>query len=205
MKNQRRKNDMPYVISIVLFCVFAAQNVQAHRVNVFAWVEGNRVFTESTLSRGKAVSGGDITVYDSSNRILLKGKTDDQGEFTFILPQKPPLIIELNAGMGHRAQWTLLPDDADGNASSAEGDAAGMEPKPETVFPLTENGSHISVPQLEAALERALDKQLKPIIRMLVDNGNEPSLTDIIGGIGYIFGIFGIIAYLRARSLMKKD
>ena len=57
---------------------------------------------------------------------------------------------------------------------------------------------------IQAAVEKALDKKMKPILKMLAENQNQgPTLKDIIGGIGYILGLMGIAAYFHYRR--KKD
>ena len=60
---------------------------QAHKVTIFAWAEGNRVFTESKFSGGKRVKDGLVTVFDSAGNQLLEGRTDENGEFSFEAPR----------------------------------------------------------------------------------------------------------------------
>jgi hypothetical protein len=81
--------------------------VNAHRVNLFAWVEGDTVYVEGKFGGGKGVSAGKITVADPEGTILLTGTTDENGEFSFKIPQKSDLKIVLQAGTGHRAEWTV--------------------------------------------------------------------------------------------------
>ncbi len=53
---------------------------------------------------------------------------------------------------------------------------------------------------VERIVNAALDAKLSPIKRLLgeqVEAG--PSLRDIIGGIGWIFGLIGVAAYFRRR------
>ena len=46
-----------------------------HKVNIFAYVEGDTVYTESYFSDGKKVEGGVVEVYDSEgNKLGLYGK-----------------------------------------------------------------------------------------------------------------------------------
>jgi nickel transport protein len=86
-------------------------NALAHRVNVFAWVEGDTVFVECKYPDGTKVHEGVIRVFDSAGRELLKGKTDTRGEFSFKIPKQDDLKIVLEAGMGHRAEWPLSKQD----------------------------------------------------------------------------------------------
>jgi nickel transport protein len=86
-------------------------NAQAHRVNVFAWVEGDTVFVECKYPDGTKVHAGVIRVLDSSGKELLNGKTNAKGEFSFKVPKPDDLKIVLEAGMGHRAEWPLSKQD----------------------------------------------------------------------------------------------
>lgn len=95
-----------YLLALVLV-VGAANAALAHKVNIFAYVEGDTVFTESYFPDGKPVQNGMITVQDRKGSTLLEGKTDDKGLFSFPLPKKEDLTIIINAAMGHRNTFLL--------------------------------------------------------------------------------------------------
>jgi hypothetical protein len=53
---------------------------------------------------------------------------------------------------------------------------------------------------LEEVVNKALERQLTPVKEMLTElTIHQTSLTDILGGIGYILGIFGIWAYFLSK------
>ncbi|MBT8340765.1 MAG: carboxypeptidase regulatory-like domain-containing protein [Desulfatitalea sp.] len=79
----------------------------AHKVNLFAYVEGGRIFTESYFPDGRPVTGGRVLVYDSSKQLLLEGKTDPEGLFSFAIPKVDEITIVLEASMGHKTSFTL--------------------------------------------------------------------------------------------------
>ena len=58
----------------VIGILIAAVPASAHRVNVFAWVEGDTVFVECKYPDGTKVHEGVIRVLDSAGRELLNGK-----------------------------------------------------------------------------------------------------------------------------------
>ncbi len=76
------------VVGLTIFCLLWPGAAAAHRVNIFAWVEGDTVHTESKFSGGKRVNGGEIVVYDLEGKQLLSGKTNAEGEFSFKIPEK---------------------------------------------------------------------------------------------------------------------
>ena len=207
----------PYrIFTLTLLASFLVTgNAWAHRVNVFAWAEGDTVYVESKFSGGKKIMGGDIIVSDSSDVVLLTGRTNDQGEFSFKRPQSTELKIILQAGMGHRAEWTLPVDDghADHSADDARAEKTYAHNKP--ISPDDPNGHQHTKTQaavyagpsrseIEAIVEKALDKKMKPVLEMLAEsNAKGPDLGDILGGIGYIIGLVGIGAYFHSRKKNK--
>lgn len=63
----------------------------------------------------------------------------------------------------------------------------------------------MSAQQIEEIVSRQLEKKLQPLIRMVAASQNKgPTISDIIGGIGYILGLVGLGAYIRYRKDGKK-
>jgi hypothetical protein len=99
----------------VAFCVatilLLATAVQAHRVNVFAWVEDGVVRIEGTMGGEQKAKNSELKVLDAATEeVLLTGHTDQEGLFSFPLPAEmgeAGLRIVLEAGPGHRAEWLL--------------------------------------------------------------------------------------------------
>jgi hypothetical protein len=104
-------------ICSLFFILFYPVNLFAHKLYVFAWEEGGEIFTESKFSSNKWVQSGKIIVRDENNTIFLTGLTSEKGSFIFTIPEslksglKSDLVIELDAGMGHKAYWKLTYDE----------------------------------------------------------------------------------------------
>ena len=104
--------------AILLILVIGAFTTPAlaHRVLVFAYAEGDTIHTESKFIPNDPVRQGKILVMDKkTGKVLLTGKTDDQGKFSFKIPaeavaQKMDLLIVVEAAMGHRGEWLLKAD-----------------------------------------------------------------------------------------------
>jgi len=187
MKKSCFQKNTVFFFIIIIFCT--AQSVFAHKVTIFAWKEGDTVFTESQFSGGKRVNNGRIEVYDYQGGKILEGKTDDQGRFSFTAPEKTGLDIVLKAGAGHQNHWKI-PFDA--NKKTVR-EMSGETIKPEKI--------QVTPKELEGIVESIMDKKLKPVITMLVDQRNsDPSVTDILGGIGYIIGLVGVAALFKSRN-----
>jgi len=170
----------------------------AHKVTIFAWVDGDTVYTESKFSGGKKAINAQVLVLDRDGKQLLEGKTDSKGELSFKVPKITDLSIVLNAGMGHRAEW-LIPE-------SQIKEARG-------VFLTSKIGNESSQPtgsicvskeEIKGLIEESLERKLSPIIRMISESHTKgPSVTEIVGGIGYIFGLMGVALYFLSRR--KKE
>jgi nickel transport protein len=201
---------------IVLLCILyvGVDSASAHRVNVFAWVEGDTIYVEGKFSGGKKVKSGKIVVTDPRGNKLLSGLTNDQGEFSFKVPQRTDLKIVLIAGQGHQAKWTIRAaemEDLPSKTASDESAEKAVQSEPKKAVAITSVDARTAAPdtalkpeELEAIIETVLDRKLKPITRMLVDiRQDAPSVGDIFAGIGYILGLVGIAAYVQSRK--KKE
>ncbi|MGA8281074.1 MAG: hypothetical protein WB853_09280 [Desulfobacterales bacterium] len=185
----------------------------AHNVTVFAWVEGDTVHVESKFSGGRRPMDVPVEVYDTSGNLLLKGVTDNNGEFSFKVPKKTEMKVVVVAGMGHRGEWTIplsdLEDGIIGTPSQATGTGsqppASTNPDQAQSAAAAMNGNpvsagYVTAAEIRNAVEGALDTKLKPVLKLLVETRQSgPSVTEILGGIGYIFGLIGVAAYFSSK------
>ncbi|MBN1833550.1 MAG: hypothetical protein JW896_15720 [Deltaproteobacteria bacterium] len=204
-KNIRKLSEAlktPGIFTFVMTCALALLfiigiDAHAHGVYIFSWVEGDIIHTDSYFSSKEKVKDGDVKVFNSSGDMLLEGKTDANGEFSFKVPGKSPLRIVLETNMGHKSEFLL--------------ELNNQMVVKETTAPPEENKDHqrpSTSPSLEDAnqirkvVEETLDCRLKPIMKALaeIEKDKGPGLTEIIAGLGYIFGIMGIILYFRTKK-----
>jgi len=182
-------------VFLTLLVATAGSICFAHKVHIFAYVEGDTVYTESYFSDGTKVKGGVVEVYDSQGSKLLEGKTAENGEFNFKPPKTDDLKLVVATAMGHRNSYTLSADD--------EPDITGAKklqephPKESEAKELTE----VHLDEIKTIIDTSLDEKLKPIMRELTRmQQKQVSFTEVIGGIGYIFGIMGIILYFVSKK-----
>jgi nickel transport protein len=176
----------------------------AHRILVFAFVEGDFIRTESKFIPDTPVHQGKVEVLDKKNgKVLLTGQTDNQGKFSFKIPpeavaQKLDLEIVTEAAMGHRGSWLLKANSYLTGATPEK--AADPAPASATV-PAAPGILHLNQQELDAALDKALERQLAPIKETLGKmSAHRTSPADIIGGLGYLMGIFGLLAYFKSKK-----
>jgi nickel transport protein len=93
-------------IPIIVSLLFSGTAL-AHKVNLFAYVEAGKIYTESYFPDGLPVENGKVLVYDSQDNLLLKGVTDKKGLFSFAVPKVDDLTIVIEATMGHKNSFKL--------------------------------------------------------------------------------------------------
>jgi nickel transport protein len=200
------------IFLILLGSLLITGNAWAHRVNVFAWAEGDTIYVEGKFSGGKKIAGGKIIVTDAGGVEVLTGQTNDQGQFSFQRPQPAELKIILEAGMGHRAQWTLPVDDGhtdhpvDESRSEKTNAQTRLKYPDDQIYhrnPRTQTADYAgpSRAEIEDIVEKVLDKKMRPLLEMLAESRHAgPGIGDVLGGIGYIIGLVGIAAYFHSRK-----
>lgn len=212
----RRSNGLlGFAVCLAAAFLCLKATAQAHRVNVFCWVDGGEVTCESTFAGGSPVKDGRIEVQArGSGQLLLAGQTDSQGRFRFTPPSKAKeqaldLKVVCIASLGHKSFWVVRSEEyttarkdgsgpeaqARGHAPSASQDRAEAE-KP------TESGpqSELKERRLQQALSAALQEELAPIKKSLAEiRQNRISIQDVLGGLGYILGLTGIGLFFASR------
>ena len=102
---------------VLALCLMLAGPVQAHRVNIFAFVDGSFIQTECSFSSGTKAQGAPVDVLDArSGNLLLQGTTDTQGIVRFAITpamKAAPkgLVLRVRAGEGHQGEWTVEADE----------------------------------------------------------------------------------------------
>ena len=195
----------------------------AHKVNVFAYVDGDAIVLEASFSKRQKVVNGKVTFRDSeSGTVVHEAITDAQGHYSFrpdaaFLATGRGLDILLNAGEGHQDTWQVLPEELQGLARITSAQALPLS-RPEANFGTlppalqdtaaqaamaiapTANAATLDAAALEDLVGRVLDAKLAPIKQALIrQEDTDPKLQDIIGGLGWIAGLLGLVSYFRYR------
>ena len=216
----------PFLLFSVVFLLLSGV-CHAHRVNVFAYVDGEVLRVEASFSKSQKVVKGQLRVTDrETGDPVHEGTTDEQGRYSFrpsqaFLATGHGLLITLRAGEGHQNTWEVTPEEL--LALSAQGDtgrdaggdtgarghepAAGTLPSAEALSPAEATPhpppSTVTMPkdELETLIGKVLDAKLAPIKQSLArQETSGPGVQDIIGGIGWILGLVGIAAYMKSRK-----
>jgi nickel transport protein len=135
------------------------------------------------------------------------------------LPQKKPNLLESCFQQGGFMTYRrlsllcmlpafLLCTAAAAPAQTAQPPPSADQTAPKSDAKVTGVSSPADAPPLPAGIdkviEKALDKKLAPIMRTLAEMQEQKiRLTDVLGGLGYIFGLVGVAAYFKSRGKRK--
>ncbi len=211
---QWRSRSFPFILAAVIGILLVALPCWAHKVNVFAYVEGDKIVVEGYFSKSSKAMNCVVQFFDSQGKEIHKGKTDKNGQYSVPIADlgtvAGDLLITLNVGDGHKKDYRLgaeeIPKPTGGTSKTTRQEPAGKVPesadptKPETV--VQDPG------KLEAVIEAVVKRENQKIInmignqqRLLLEQQNAgPSVKDIVGGIGWILGIVGVIAFFMGRN-----
>lgn len=170
----------------------------AHKVNVYAYAEGDQVKGEGYFPGGDKAQDSLVELLDGQGKLLGSTHTDSKGEFSLAVPAgaMPPLKVVLKASMGHQGDYTLGWGDRQAMDTAPQQPVQPVPaPSPAAAAPAASQG------ELEQRLGHLLDAKLEPltaqIAKMNADRG--VSVHDVVAGLGYILGLMGLAAYLKAR------
>ena len=188
-------------VFVAAFVAFGSNAVFAHKVNVFVFVEGDQVFVEGYFTDGKKPKRSKVTVKDSSGRVVIEGETDGDGGYVFDIPKEDDFLVTLNAGQGHQAEYLLMKSDISGVAL-AENRDEGEDVDGDGVSTSVATAG-VDAKELEVIVQRAVSQAVRPLARSLHEAQEEASFSDLVGGVGFIVGLFGVFMYFQARKTTK--
>jgi len=203
----------------MLFALTAATPAFAHRVNVFAYADGEAVRVECSFSKSQKVRHGRLLITDTrTGEEIMRAETDERGAFSWkpdaaFLQSGHGVKIHLNAGEGHQASWIMEGSELaviGGGTPAVSGKPVQPEVRkePSDSSGVQKNaapaGAEGPWPEWEERMDALLETRLAPMRHMLgqalaalQDDG--PRLRDVVGGIGWIIGSLGMGAYMRYR------
>jgi nickel transport protein len=165
---------------IVALLMLSASPAWAHKLKLFVSAEGGEMVGSAYFAGGGKAVGLSGQVIDAAGTVIASVHTDENGRFRYTPPDGRAYLIRFESGDGHMAEARI------GAASVAETTAPVLTPASDN-----------------AALEVALARQLRPLREQIDALESRARLSDIIGGIGFIFGIFGCFTWVNARRQVR--
>lgn len=173
---------------IFFICAFVlCSTVFAHKMKVFASREGKVITGYVYFSGGGRPKHLKVEVLGSDGKTVAVIYTGPKGRFMYGLKKNDDFTFVANSGDGHKAAYTVK---ALAPVSSPSEKKSEESPEVESV-----NSS-----QLRKVVGEEVSRQLAPLREQLEGYEEKIRFRDVLGGIGFIFGIAGIYFYLLARK-----
>lgn len=167
----------------------------AHRMNMFATVEGDVISGYVYFTPGGRASEVTVTAADPDGSVLASTLSDQEGNFRISPRIAVDHHLSAESGDGHVARFKVSAAELPGGLRPAAGTppapAASASPAPAPAA---------TAAALPAEIEVALARQIRPLREQLDAYQEKIWMHDVLGGLGVIAGIGGIAFGLAARS-----
>lgn len=192
-------------LACLLSAPFSA-SAWAHKVIASVYAEGDVIAGEIGFSNGDMAPDAVVEVFDPAGNRLGEARTDADGAFTFRPSQKVPHVFRSNLGAGHVAEVTMEVEDLPAMGGAVAQGAAPASTAGVAVVASSQGApaSALSMDEQEKILSGVVQKQLLPLRRELAAYKEKNDIQSILGGIGYIFGLFGLGFYIAARRKLAQ-
>jgi len=190
-----------FMLFTLLSTLIVSTQALAHNVVGGVYAIGATIEGEAGFSNGAMASAGTVVhITDSSGNTLGEVQTDEQGFFTFTAEQHITHIFNINMGAGHQLTMQLPAEELpEGLGEKLNGQQTQLQS-----HSVVANEADLSASTSTLMLEKAIAKQMMPLRKEIKALKEKSGLRDIIGGIGYIFGLLGLLALLRERKMKAK-
>ncbi|HRW60937.1 MAG TPA: hypothetical protein P5340_09815 [Defluviicoccus sp.] len=179
----------------------AASPAHAHKLKVFATAVGERIEGSVYFVGGGPARGARILVEGPDGKPIEELTADDAGAFVITAKVRTDHVIMTDSADGHSARTTipasLLPASLPLPASEPGTTAAES---PGSTAPAPSQRDRTGDPTaMEATIAQAVARQVAPLRAQLSAYEDQVRLRDVLGGLGYILGLAGLFAWMRAR------
>ena len=198
---RRRPDRFRLLLLATAALLVAAGPASAHRLKVFASAIGSSIEGEAYFVGSGPAAGVDVTLRDTADKVLQSGKTGPDGKFALKATGTGDITVTVDAEDGHVARFTVAASELDSNSPAAAPPATAApagDAKPRDAS-MPAAAPAVSMADLEIAVAR----KVAPLAAEIDALQSALRMQDIIGGIGYIVGIFGLVAFLKARRPVR--
>ncbi|SJZ84306.1 cobalamin biosynthesis protein CbiM [Consotaella salsifontis] len=200
--------------ALLLLCLLALSGLtapaSAHRLKLFATVEGMTVSGYAFFIGGGRPQGVAFTVKAKDGGEVYVGKTDDAGGFSWTAPSPAEYVLTVDTGEGHFASETVSAERFSGAApagakqlvaspsSVSASSSSNAAPDPANPAPITVDPKTLQA-MIDASVDAAVERQTRPLLEAYAQADGRLRFNDIMGGVGMIVGLAGFGAWAMAR------
>ncbi|MCA0908743.1 cobalt ABC transporter permease [Ruegeria marisrubri] len=186
---------MKHLVVILAMCC-APVPALAHKVIAGVFESGDVIEGEIGFSNGDMASGTEVIVTGPDGAELGRSVTDTDGFFVYTPTSAVAHTFFADLGAGHVAEVTMSAEDVArimGVAVAENGDSSSA-----AVTQASGSVASLSAEE-QQVIAKAVRDELRPLRREIAAYREQNDLQTILGGIGYIVGLFGLGFYMAAR------
>jgi nickel transport protein len=171
----------------------------AHKLKVFATAIGTNVEGRAYFVGGGAASNVPVALNDSTGAVAGTARTHaPDGTFSLTLPYLDDFTITADAQDGHVAKFTLAAARLSKTLPVAPHLIVAESP------PTPDPGAGTAEPEAASsadidAIEQAVARQVAPLADQIDTMQATIGFRDVLGGVGFVLGIFGLWSLLARR------
>jgi nickel transport protein len=152
----------------------------AHKVIIFAWVEDGMIVSESHFGSKRKAMNCNISVINEKGQVVHNGRTDENGIYSFKIPENvdSDLVLNLDAGAGHKAHWKISK---------------------------SELGSNLANNDLKNVNDVKNTNYIKNAMEIRAELNQNPSFYKIIAGIVIIFFLAFALKFIKKKAYKNHD
>lgn len=176
----------------LLLAALPLQEALAHKLKVFATAEGRAIEGYVYFPGGGRGRNLQVLFLGPDGARLGETATDADGRFRYEAASAVDHRVVVDSGDGHRGEFLVRAAELGGTPAARAGAA-----------PATTTAGDIPAAPADAALEqlvdRAVARHVRPLREQIEAYEEKVRLHDVLGGLGWILGLFGLAAWLHAR------
>ncbi len=186
-----------------------ANPVSAHKLLLSYWLSDGEVVGEIGLSNGTFAKGADIEVSQANGELITIVRSDDNGLFRYRPQVVEPHRFFADLGSGHIAKFTVSAEEIEAGKSGALMGGSGIAASGGQALPEEVLRARVPMPNSgiaatdQNAIKGLIRQELTPLRREIIALREKNGLQSILGGIGYIVGLFGLAFFWMGRKAAK--
>ena len=210
---------------VILIGLTAGTNALAHNVVSGAYADGMTIEGEIGLSNGDmAAAGVVVEVFNEAGEKLGESTLVEGGTFVYKADTVQKYIFKADLSAGHVAEMMIEADELSNdavvsvstvavfnNASASNANVGVNTPATSSEASSKVESANVgaiapgvSAAELQSMIRSAVAQQVRPLQKELRAYKEKVMFRDIAGGLGFIFGLFGVAAWMASKRNTKE-
>jgi nickel transport protein len=169
---------------------------KGHSLKVFAYFDGDTVKGSVYFAGGIPAKKVKVLIETPDKQQIQLLKTDESGTFSSVSGMPLKVRVVADSLDGHRGTWVL--ERKENTERAIENVSQLKDDSIRPTLPVAQ--TTLNEDELHKVISKAVNQEIAPLRLELQKFQSEARLSDIIGGIGFIFGLAGILLWWRSRN-----